>query len=85
MINVPIPASCSYADKPNNFPGEAHREYFKQETAIFCEKLAAGTYEFEIELMPRYTGTYTLNPAKVELMYFPTFFANNGKKTLKVR
>lgn len=84
MINVPIPASCSYAIKPNNLPNEAHREYFRQETAIFCEKLKPGTYEFEIELMPRYTGSYTLNPAKVELMYFPTFYANNEKKSLRV-
>ena len=78
MLNVPIPAACSYGKKPNyHRRPEVHREYFKNEVAIFCEKLPIGEYEFSIELMPRYTGKYTLNPAKIELMYFPTFSANN--------
>jgi alpha-2-macroglobulin len=85
MINVPIPGGCSYADKKNNFRNESHREYFKNETAIFCEYLSKGEYAFEIELIPRYSGTYTLNPAKIELMYFPTFNANNEIKRVKIK
>ncbi len=85
MINIPIPGTCSYADKRNNLRGEAHREYFKNKTAIFIEKLLKGEYTYEISLMPRYSGTYTLNPAKIELMYFPTFNANNEVKKVEVR
>jgi hypothetical protein len=85
MINIPIPGACSYAEKRNNFRGESHREYFKHKTTIFIEKLPKGEYTYEINLMPRYSGTYTLNPAKVELMYFPTFNANNDIKTVEVR
>jgi hypothetical protein len=85
MINVPIPGGCSYADKKNNFRNEAHREYFKNETAIFCENLPRGSYTFEIDLVPRYTGTYTLNPAKIELMYFPTFSSNNELKKIRIK
>ena len=77
MINAPIPAGCSYGDKSGNSYHEVHREYFRNETAIFCEKLKIGDYEFVINLVPRYNGKYTLNPAKVEMMYFPTFNANN--------
>ncbi len=84
MINVPIPGGCSYADKPAYFRNETHREYFKHETAIFSEKLSKGTYQFEISLLPRYSGTYTLNPAKVELMYFPTFMANTEVSTVRI-
>ncbi len=84
MIIVPIPAGCSYASKRNNYYNEVHREYFRNETSIFCEKLKKGDYKFEIELMPRYTGKYNLNPAKVELMYFPTFNANNEMKKVTV-
>jgi hypothetical protein len=77
MIEIPVPAGCSYAGKKNFMPNEAHREYFKNMTSIFCEHLSKGNYHFEIDLIPRYTGKYTLNPARVELMYFPVFNANN--------
>lgn len=77
MINIPIPAGCSYTEKKNNLKNETHREYFKNETSIFIDYLKEGEYTFEIELIPRYSGTYTINPAKIELMYYPTFYANN--------
>ena len=84
LMNVPIPAGCSYGTKRQYRVNEIHREYFKNETTIFCEKLKKGKYTFEIELIPRFSGIYTLNPAKVELMYFPTFNANNEIKKIKI-
>jgi TonB-dependent SusC/RagA subfamily outer membrane receptor len=85
LINIPIPAGFSYADKKNNYRYESHREYFRNETSIFCERLAKGNYTFEIKLIARYTGQYSLNPAKIELMYFPTFNANNEIKLINVK
>lgn len=85
MINIPIPASCSYSDKSNSFRNEVHREYFRNETTIFCKSLSEGEYKFKVKLIPRYTGKYTLNPAKAELMYFPTFFGNNKIKKVEVK
>ena len=86
MINIPVPAGCSYTDKSQGRRWiESHREYFKHETAIFCQWLPKGEYDFEIKLMPRYTGNYTLNPAKIELMYFPTFRANEEVKRVKIK
>jgi uncharacterized protein YfaS (alpha-2-macroglobulin family) len=91
IIEAPIPASCSYAAKPNvsgygyRRGHEVHREYFKEKTAIFCESLPAGTYYFDIELLPRYTGRYILNPAKAEMMYQPVVNANNDMKKVEVR
>ncbi len=84
MINIPIPGGCSYADKRNYFRSESHREYFKNETAIFCEYLPEGEYLFEVKLIPRYTGNYTLNPAKAELMYFPVFSGNNEVRKVRI-
>ncbi|MDO5663948.1 MAG: carboxypeptidase-like regulatory domain-containing protein [Bacteroidia bacterium] len=84
MLNVPIPAGCSYGTKRQYRIIEIHREYFKNEITIFCEKLKKGKYTFEIELIPRFSGNYTLNPAKVELMYFPTFNANNEIKKVEI-
>ncbi|MEN8158292.1 MAG: alpha-2-macroglobulin family protein, partial [Bacteroidota bacterium] len=85
MVNVPIPAGCSYGDKSARSRHEVHREYFRNETAIFCENLEAGNYRFTINLIPRYSGSYTVNPARVEMMYFPTFNANNGIRHISVR
>jgi uncharacterized protein YfaS (alpha-2-macroglobulin family) len=87
MIEIPIPASCSYYAKPNsrwNFP-ESHREYFKDRTVIFCESLPIGQHRFEIELEPRFEGIYTINPAKAEQMYFPTLSGNDVCKEMKVK
>ena len=85
MINIPIPGGCSYTDKKANFRNESNREYFRNETTIFCEHLPEGKYTFEVKLMPRYSGKYALNPAKVELMYFPVFNANNDSRRIGIK
>ncbi|TND05067.1 MAG: large extracellular alpha-helical protein [Bacteroidetes bacterium] len=81
MIEVPIPAGCSY-DVSKNAPPvfESHREQFKNKTSIFCESLPEGKHTFYIPLQPRYSGTYTLNAAKAEMMYFPVFYGRCGQK-----
>ena len=84
MIEVPIPAGCSYAEKDNHQPYEVHREYFKEKTSIFCHQLLPGQYQFEIALLPRFTGSYTLNPARAELMYFPVFYGRNEQQIVTV-
>ncbi len=78
MIEIPIPAGCSYRAKPMNYRNrESHREYFKDRVAIFCEDLPVGKYTFTIPLEPRFSGKYTLNPTKAEQMYFPIFYGRN--------
>ncbi len=86
MIEIPIPAGCSYENKVQNFWGvETHREYFKHKTSIFCTKLKAGKYNFAVQLMPRYAGNYILNPAKAEMMYFPVFYGREGMKNVVIK
>ncbi len=85
MVEVPIPAGCSYQSKTNSHRDYFHREYFKDRTSIFCEFLKAGTYQFEIDLLPRFSGFYHLNPAKAELMYFPVIFGNTDIKTTWIK
>ena len=85
MLEVPIPGSCSYYAKPNGRQGvEVHRAYAKQQTSIFIEALPAGKHEFSIELEPRFSGRFHLNPAKVELMYFPVLYGREGMKVVEV-
>ena len=78
-VTIPVPAGCDYGEKTqgNYFSGEVHREYFKDRVVIYFERLSPGQHEFSINLEPRYSGTYTLNPSQMELMYFPTLSANN--------
>lgn len=86
MMEVPIPGACSYADKRQSYSGvETHREYFKEQTNIFCEKMEAGKYKFVIRLLPRFTGRYMVNPAQVSLMYFPVVNANTSLKYVDVK
>lgn len=86
MIEVPIPGACSYADKRQPYCGvETHREYFKERTLIFCENMKTGNYEFNIQLLPRFTGKYLMNPAQVSLMYVPVVNANTNIKQVEVK
>ena len=86
QIEIPIPAGCSYESKSEgNYWEETHREHYKEKVVIFCNKLSKGQHLFDVELLPRYTGRYTLNPAKAELMYFPTFYGNEEIKTTLIK
>ena len=86
MVEIPIPAGCSYASKPQSwYNGEVHREYEKEMVSIFCSTLYRGHHTFTIELMPRYTGKYTLNPAKATLQYFPLFMGRTGMKKVTIQ
>ncbi|SIT82388.1 carboxypeptidase-like regulatory domain-containing protein [Pontibacter indicus] len=84
MIEVPIPAGCSYDEKTGRGPYEVHREYFRHKVAIFADRLPKGKHTYTIRLLPRYSGTYTLNPAKAELMYFPVFYGRTGLKGVTI-
>ncbi len=85
MLNVPIPAGCSYENKNQSWRnGEVHREYDYHQTTIFCKELKTGTYQYTISLVPRYTGKYTLNPARAEWMYFPVMYGQEKTKTIAI-
>ncbi|MCD8079873.1 MAG: carboxypeptidase-like regulatory domain-containing protein [Bacteroides sp.] len=85
MIEIPIPAGCSYASQSSRTHyRETYREYYKEKTVIFCEKMPAGTYHFEIPLLPRFEGSYQMNPAKAELMYLPVIYDNNDIRTIVI-
>jgi uncharacterized protein YfaS (alpha-2-macroglobulin family) len=85
MIEIPIPAGCSYNSKEQSWSNnEVHREYFKEKVSIFCRKLKQGKYTYTINLMPRLHGKYTLNPAKAEMMYFPVFYGREGMKKVVI-
>lgn len=85
MIEIPIPGGCSYADKRQSDNRiETHREYFKEKAVIFCENMTEGTYVFQVQLLPRFTGKYHVNPAQVSLMYFPVINANTDMKKVVI-
>ncbi|WP_210519447.1 carboxypeptidase-like regulatory domain-containing protein [Hymenobacter terricola] len=85
LLEIPVPAGCSYAPHaaPNRY--ETHREYLRHQTGIFLDLLPVGRHTFRVALQPRYPGRYTLNPAKAELVYFPTRFGREASKRVTVR
>ena len=87
MIEIPIPAGCSYQSKPQSWywsMGETHREYFRDRVCIYMRNMSKGAHTFRVELMPRYTGTYHVNPAKAERMYTPLYYGRTGMKQVKI-
>ena len=85
MIEIPIPAGCFYGEKISGYRNiETHREYQKNKAIIYWKKLEVVEHIFTIRIEPRYNGIYTLNPAKAELMYFPTFFGRNAIEKVRI-
>ncbi|WP_430817168.1 carboxypeptidase-like regulatory domain-containing protein [Carboxylicivirga sp. RSCT41] len=85
MLEIPIPAGCSYAAKPGAGWGEAHREYYKEKLNIYYQNLKPGQRSIEIQLVPRFSGSFTINPAKMESMYFPVLYGRNKTKRVLVK
>ena len=89
-IEIPIPAGCSYGpsfDRAYLYRNrsEIHREYFRNKVVIYCRTLLAGIHSFTIKMEPRYTGHFTMNPAKAEEMYYPVFYGNNRLKKVMIK
>jgi hypothetical protein len=85
VLEVPIPAGCSYGDPAPISYLEVHREYLKHQVGIFVDKLPIGKHTFRVALQPRYRGQYTTNPARAELLYFPTKFGRTASKQVQIR
>ncbi|MCG9880545.1 MAG: carboxypeptidase regulatory-like domain-containing protein [Bacteroidia bacterium] len=83
MIQIPIPASCSYVTKGNSF-GADEVEYHKDRIILFYRKFKAGNYQFNIPLEPRFAGSFTVLPVQIENMYNPTITGNAAKTELKI-
>jgi uncharacterized protein YfaS (alpha-2-macroglobulin family) len=83
MLHIPIPAGCNYTTR-SQANQDMHREYLKNKVVLFANSMPAGSYTFEIELAPRYNGSFMLNPSKAELMYFPTFFGRNEERKVTI-
>lgn len=86
MIEVPIPAACSYTDsRQKAYRNETHREYFKDRINIYFERMDEGHYTFEFALLPRFAGKFYVNPAQISLMYAPVINANTSIGTVMVQ
>ncbi len=85
VLEIPVPSGFSYIPRQGIFPGEEHREFFRDHVAIFLRHADPGQRSFWIELMPRFTGRFVVNPAKVSLMYFPLVYSNDALKRLNIR
>jgi len=81
-----------YYDTPitNNtigiFQGEYvnHQDLLDDRTALFRTNLEAGEHNFTYYARVVNTGTFTANPAKVEMMYAPEISGNTLSKTITI-
>ena len=85
MITVPVPAGCIQVDKNTRSYYENNRENYRDRTLIFCGKLPAGTFTFDVPLQARYKGKFNLSPAKAEMMYYPDEYGNTAVKKIEVK
>lgn len=85
IIEIPVPSGFSYDDKKNRYQGEDHREFYRDHVAIFMTHVKPGRKKFEIDLVPRFSGKFVLNPARVSLMYFPTISSNDRLKEVYIK
>lgn len=86
MIEIPIPAGTAYANRNEpKGPFATHRAYRRDRVAIFCDRLPAGKHTYRVALQARFSGEYTINPARVEWQYLPSINANNALKQVEVR
>ncbi len=81
----PVPAGCLLADKKTSNGNETYRENFKEKTNIYLSRLEAGEYSFSVFLTATYPGIYTLNPAKISMMYFPSLYGNEETKKIEIK
>ncbi|MEM9930893.1 MAG: hypothetical protein AAF840_13815, partial [Bacteroidota bacterium] len=85
LIEVPIPAGCSFDDRmESRGPYAVHREYRRDRVAIFCDRLPAGQHVYRVALAPRFSGAYTLNPARAEMQYVPGVNGNGGIEGVRI-
>lgn len=85
MLQVPLPAGCTYDEKQQRYDQfVTHTEYFRDRAVFFFRTLPSGEHHFSIPLQPRFSGQFTLNPARAELMYFPTLYGHNGIGEVRV-
>ncbi len=84
MLTIPIPAGCIFTNK-TNLDWQVYKEYYKDKFILFAETLNKGMHQFEVELEPRYNGSYTLNPAKAALMYYPLFYGRNAGRKVVIK
>jgi TonB-dependent SusC/RagA subfamily outer membrane receptor len=84
LLEVPIPAGCSYGPALARNPLETHRENLRHQAGIFIDYLPVGRHTFRVAVQPRYRGQYTLNSARVGLVYFPTKYGRTGSKQVEI-
>ncbi|MDP1727987.1 MAG: carboxypeptidase regulatory-like domain-containing protein [Bacteroidota bacterium] len=79
MIEIPVPASCNFANKNISFK-EDYSEFYKDRLVLFFRKMTKGTYTFTLQLEPRFEGSFTLLPVVVNNMYDVEITGNNESK-----
>jgi uncharacterized protein YfaS (alpha-2-macroglobulin family) len=60
-------------------------EFLKDKVVLFAENLTVGKHLYHLPLQVRYSGRYTINPAKVSLMYYPFYYGRDDMHQVRIR
>ncbi|BDD06662.1 carboxypeptidase-like regulatory domain-containing protein [Aureibacter tunicatorum] len=73
ILEIPLPSGTEITEKNQSYWWRSGpREYFKDKVKIYYNKLYQDQeIHIDLPLLARYTGSFTVNPIKIEAMYVP--------------
>ncbi|MCC7298619.1 MAG: hypothetical protein IT244_09835 [Bacteroidia bacterium] len=85
ILEIPIPAGCVVAYKIQNEKWfEAQREYGYDRVYIYLDELPFGIHDFNLQLLPKFSGNFNIPPARVALMFYPEQSAYTSKTNVVI-
>lgn len=85
MIEIPIPSGMKVMQKNTNYGSGNYVEYYKHKVVYFFDKLAMGTHQYVIQMMPVFKGEFMLPATKASLMYYPFVYGNNENRKVIIK
>lgn len=85
VVEIPIPAGAVFAHKnQKEHSFESYREYKEDRVIIYLSQMPFGYTEFHLELLPKFTGTFQIPPARAALLYYPEVAGFTARTSVKI-
>lgn len=85
VVEIPIPAGVVFAQKnQKEHSFESYREYKEDRVIIYLSQMPFGYTEFHLELLPKFTGTFQIPPARAALLYYPEVAGYTARTSVSI-
>ncbi|HNF71850.1 MAG TPA: hypothetical protein PLP34_05525, partial [Chitinophagaceae bacterium] len=81
MLEIPVPSGMKVVSKPSF---GTYTEYRQEKMILYFDQLPVGSYRFDVDMLPVFTGTFVQAPAHCSLMYYPYISGNNGLQEIQI-